>query len=136
MKIQIAALCDGAADYGGKLNLLGVFDTIYAAQFPAVHPQCSIAVRANFVRIEEGHHKVKINFVDADGRFVMPGIEIPVHVAMPADSGLAVRNTIVNIQQLRFDRPGQYSIDIAFDGRLEASLPLHVKFPPNPTAAV
>ena len=136
MKIQIAALCDAAADYGGKLNLLGVFDTIFAAQFPAVHPQCSIAIRANFVRIEEGHHKVRINFVDADGRLVMPEIDLPVHVAVPPDMSVAVRNMIVNIQHLRFDRPGQYSIDIAFDGRLEVSLPLHVKIPPNGTASV
>ncbi len=136
MKIQIAALCDAAADYGGKLNLLGVFDTIFAAQFPAVHPQCSIAIRANFVRIEEGHHKVRINFADADGRLIMPEIDLPLQVVVPPDMSVAVRNLIVNIQHLRFDQPGQYSIDIAFDGRLEVSLPLHVKLPPNGTASV
>ena len=39
MNIQVAVLCDAATDDNGKLNLLGAFDTIYAPQTPAVHPQ-------------------------------------------------------------------------------------------------
>ena len=77
MTIQIAVLCDAATDYNGKLNLLGTFDTIITSQLPAVHPQCSIALRLAFGRIEEGAHKVKMNFVDEDGRLVMPSIEMP-----------------------------------------------------------
>ena len=34
MEIQIAALCDSAADYGGKLCVIGTFDTIVAQSFP------------------------------------------------------------------------------------------------------
>jgi hypothetical protein len=127
MTIQIAVLCDAATDYNGKLNLLGTFDTIVTNQLPAVHPQCSIALRLGFSRIEEGAHKVKMNFVDEDGKFVMPSIDMPVDVAVPAEANFLVRNFIINIQQLKFDKPGQYSIDIAVDGRQETSIPLLVK---------
>ena len=48
MNIQVAVLCDAATDDNGKLNLLGAFDTIYTQQLPAVHPQCSIALRVTF----------------------------------------------------------------------------------------
>jgi hypothetical protein len=133
MTIQIAVLCDAATDYNGKLNLLGTFDTIVTSQLPAVHPQCSIALRMAFSRIEEGAHKVKMNFVDEDGRLVMPSIDMPVDVAVPAEANFLVRNFIINIQQLKFERPGQYSIDVAIDGRHEASIPLLVKH--NPPAA-
>lgn len=127
MTIQIAVLCDAATDYNGKLNLLGTFDTILTSQLPAIHPQCSIALRIAFGRIEEGSHKVKMNFVDEDGRLVMPSIEMPIDVAVPADANFLLRNFIINIQQLKFDQPGQYAIDVAIDNRHEISIPLLVK---------
>lgn len=127
MNIQMAILCDAAADYGGKLNVLGTFDTIVTSHLPAVHPQCSIALRIAFTKIEEGTHKVKVNFVDEDGRFVMPSIDMPVEVVVPAELNVLVRNFVINIQQLKFDRPGQYSIDIAIDGRQETNIPLLVR---------
>jgi hypothetical protein len=127
MTIQIAVLCDAATDYHGKLNLLGTFDTILTSQLPAVHPQCSIALRMSFNRIEEGAHKIKMNFVDEDGKLVMPSIDMPADIVIPGDANFLVRNFIINIQQLKFERPGQYSIDIAMDGRHELSIPLLVK---------
>jgi len=130
MNIQVAALCDAATDYGGKLNLLGAFDTIMTSHLPALHPQCSIALRIVFNKIEEGTHKVKMNFVDEDGRFVMPSIDMPVDIAVPSDTNFLARNFIINIQQLKFEKPGQYSIDIAIDGRMEKSIPLWVRHVP------
>ena len=127
MNIQVAVVCDAAADYSGKLNILGAFDTIFASSFPATHPQCAVALRLVFQRIEEGSHKLRMNFVDADGRFVMPSIDIPVDVVFPNDASDLVRNFIFNIQQLKFDSPGQYAIDIALDGRQEASILLRVQ---------
>jgi len=127
MNVQIAVLCDAATDYAGKLNLLGTFDTVVTQQLPAVHPQCSVALRIVFSKVEEGQHKVKMNFVDEDGRFVMPSIDIPVDVMLPPDASFVARNFLINIQQLKFEKPGQYTIDIAVDGRQETSIPLQVK---------
>ena len=127
MDIQIAILCDAATDTNGKLSILGTFDTIYTSQLPAVHPQCSIALRMTFGKVEEGPHKVKLNFVDEDGKLVMPSIEMPVEIAFPEDVNFISRNFVVNIQQLKFEKPGLYSIDIAIDGRHEGSIPLLVK---------
>ena len=131
MNIQIAVLCDAATDYGGKLNILGTFDTILTSQLPAVHPQCSIALRIAFGRIEDGTHKVKMNFVDEDGKFVMPSIDMPVEITVPNELNFLVRNFIINIQQLKFERPGQYSIDIAINGRQETFIPLLVRLQPS-----
>src|SRR6266496_3748663 len=78
MNIQVAVLCDAATDENLKLNLLGAFDTITTQQLPAVHPQCSIALRVTFGHQDEGEHKLRMNFVDADGRSIMPSIDIPV----------------------------------------------------------
>ena len=133
MNIQVAVLCDAATDDNGKLNLLGAFDTIYTQQLPAVHPQCSIALRVTFGNQDEGDHQLRLNFVDADGRFIMPGIDIPVQVVLPGDSHFGTRNFIVNIQQLKFDNPGLYSIDLLMDNSPQASIPLLVKHNPPAT---
>ena len=130
MNIQVAVLCDAATDDNGKLNLLGAFDTIYTQQLPAVHPQCSIALRVTFGHEEEGERKLRLNFVDADGRAIMPGMDIPVQVVLPGDSHFGTSNFVVNIQQLKFENPGLYSIDLALDGQPQGSIPLLVRHVP------
>src|SRR5512134_1456578 len=114
MNIQVAVLCDAATDDNGKLNLLGAFDTIYTQQLPAVHPQCSIALRVTFGNEDEGEHQLRLTFVDADGGSVMPGIDIPVQITLPGDSHFGTRNYIVNMQHVKFDNPGLFGIDVAF----------------------
>ena len=133
MEIQIAVLCDAATDSNGKLNILGTFDTIYSTQLPVVHPQCSIAIRMTFNKVEEGAHRVRLNFVDEDGKSVWPApIEMSVEVAVPDETIFLSRNFIVNIQKLTLEKEGLYSIDIAVNGRQEGSIPLLVKIPPKP----
>ena len=95
MNIQTAVLCDAATDDNGKLNLLGAFDTIYARELPAIHPQCAVALRVTFLAGDEGKRQLKLNFVDADGRSIMPPIEIPVEVALPDDMHFGTRNFII-----------------------------------------
>ena len=130
MNIQVAVLCDAATDDNGKLNLLGAFDTIYTQQLPAIHPQCSIALRVTFFSGDEGKHHLGLNFVDADGRSIAKFPPIPVEVALPDDMHFGTRNFIVNIQQLKFEEPGLYSVDIALDDQSQASIPLLVKHVP------
>ena len=131
MNIQVAVLCDAATDDNGKLNLLGAFDTIYARELPATHPQCAVALRVTFLAGDEGKHALQLSFVDADGGSIMPNFPpIPVEVALPEDMHFGTRNFIVNIQQLKFERPGLYSVDVSLDGLPQASMPLLVKHVP------
>jgi len=136
MNIQVAVLCDAATDDNGKLNLLGAFDTIYARELPAVHPQCSVALRVTFFSGDEGKHTLRLNFVDADGGSIMPDFPpIPVEVVLPDDVHFGTRNFIINIQQLKFEEPGLYSVDISLDDQSAANIPLLVKHvPPAQTA--
>ena len=127
MTIQVAVLCDAATDYNSKLNLLGTFDTIYAPQMPAQHPQCSVAIRIAFDRVEEGHHTLNLNFVDEDGQPIMKSMQIPVEAVFPADATFISRNVVVNILQLTFSQAGLYSVDLAMDERALSSIPLAVK---------
>jgi hypothetical protein len=135
MNIQVAVLCDAATDDNGKLNLLGAFDTIYAAQLPAVHPQCAVALRVTFMSGDEGNRKLKLNLVNADGHSILPPIDIPVAVALPDDAHFVTRNFIVNIQGLKFPEAGLYSVDVRLDDKSEGGIPLWVKNLPSRPAA-
>lgn len=124
MHIEIFSLCDAATtDAGGKLNVLGAFDTIWTANVPLIYPHCAIALRIRFESIETGEHKVVVNFVDLDGRHIIPSATTTINVAVPNNRTISA-NSVLNLQLLRFERYGEYSIDLAIDGRKEASLPL------------
>jgi hypothetical protein len=135
MNIQVAVLCDAATEENRKLNFLGAFDTIYTPQLPAVHPQCAVALRLTFLPGDEGARKLALNFVNADGHNIMPPIEVPVQVTLPDDADFITLNFIINIQQLRFEEAGLYSVDIRLDDRSHSSIPLLVKhLPPRENA--
>lgn len=127
MNIEVFTLCDAATGDSGKLNILGAFDTIFAAKMPAIHPQCAIALRIRFESIERGEHKVIVNFVDTDGKHIIPPLNGAIQVNFREDQRYSSSNLILNIQQLKLPRYGEYSIDVAIDGKQEASLPLLVK---------
>jgi hypothetical protein len=133
MNIEAFLLCDAATDQRGKLNVLGAFDNIFAKKMPTMHPACSVVTRIRFAKIEDGNHSVKIQIIDHDGRNIGPKPEGNISVKTGANLDSSVANLILNIQKLKFEQYGQYRIDLAIDGEIKASLPLHVREIPNQT---
>jgi hypothetical protein len=128
MKVEIFTLCDAATvDAGGKLNILGSFDRLNAREVPIVHPHCALAIKLRFERVEEGQKRLRIAFVDQDGVAVMQNLDATTEVRFLGDDPSATVSVALNIQQLRLPRFDEYSIDLAVDGRQEASIPLFVK---------
>lgn len=127
MKIEVFSLCDAATADMGKLSMLGAFDTIGTQKMPTVHPQCAIALRVRFDSIERGEHRIAVNVVDADGRHIIPSANGTMNINFPDGQSSGSANLILNIHGLKLDRYGEYSIDLAIDGRTESNLPLFVK---------
>ncbi len=130
MNIEVFSLCDAATGDHGKLNILGAFDTVMVEKVPATHPQCAVALRMRFDSVEEGEHKVGVNFIDANGKNIMPPVGGQVMVKLPDGRRSVSINLILNIHNIKIERPGEYSIELAIDSRHEASLPLFVLTPP------
>ncbi len=128
MELQVATLCDAAADYGGKLTLMGAFDTIAGrGSFPIVHPHCSLALRICFRAEDEGPQKLTVNIIDADGKSIVPSFEPQFEVQLPSpDAFFVTRNLVINMQRLKFPNQGHYAIDIRCDGIMLGSIPLRV----------
>lgn len=129
MDIQIASLCDFAADYNGKLVINGTFDTLAARALPVVHPMCALALRFCFTQEDLGRHKLSLNIINEDGDSLDPEnmpIEPEFEVGLPPNVPFLTRNVIMNLQGLRFPQAGIYSVDIGCDGELLMRLPLRI----------
>ena len=80
-----------------------------------------------FERIERGEHRLKLNIIDQDGNLVIPSLDGPLNINFPDSAPSATAQLILDLQNLRFEKFGEFSIDLAVDGRQEASIPLFVK---------
>jgi hypothetical protein len=133
MNIEAFLLCDAATDQQGKLNVLGAFDNIWTKKLPAVHPACAIAARIRFEKIEEGSHPIRIHIIDEDGKSIGPNPQGNINVSIGDDVDSSVANIVLNIQRLKFEKYGQYRIDLAIDNQIKGSLPFYVREIPNQT---
>lgn len=128
MDLQVATLCDFAAEYQGKMVISGTFDALAAKATPIVHPQCSLALRFCFTPEDDGDHELQISVIDEDGTPInqqMP-IKGSMPVKMPENSAFMTRHLIVGFQGLTFPKAGVYSVDITVDQELIQRLPLRI----------
>ena len=126
MNIQVAVLCDSATEYQNRLCILGIFDTIGTHKLPATKPQCSIALQILWTKIEEGSHTIKTRFMDDDGNPTLKPVNSSVEVIIPPISSFVATNHILNIQQLKFTKTGNYLIVIDIDGKTATEIQLQV----------
>ena len=128
MDIQIATLCDFAADYNGKMVVSGTIDVLAAPALPIVQPHCCLALRLCITPEDNGAHKFTVNIIDGDGKSIdakMP-IKADMPVDLPEDVPFLHRNLILNLQGLKFAEVGVYFIDVSNDGEVIQRLPLRV----------
>jgi hypothetical protein len=74
VQVDFAVLSDYALiDQHGKLSVLGIFQHVWVASFPAVHPRTHLVLRVRGRRVEVGSHPIRIRFVDDTGAELMGG---------------------------------------------------------------
>jgi len=127
-KLDFAFLADSTeAEPGRKFYVLGGgIDSIGANAFPVVHPHVALLIRVLVHPTEsERAHTLEVRLIDEDGRELArmegnfqagggpPGRELPVNISL----------TLSNI---RFERSGDYSIELLLDSQHVKSLPLRV----------
>ena len=133
MNIEAFLLCDAATEQQGKLNILGAIDNIFAKKVPTMHPACAVAARIRFEKIEEGSHTIRIHIIDEDGKSIGPKLQGNINVRIGDDVDSTATNIVLNIQRLKFEKYGQYRIDLAIDNQIKGSLPFHVREIPTQT---
>ena len=115
MQIDFAVLADYALiDQHGKLSVLGMFQHVWVAGFPAVHPRTHLVLRVRGRRSEAGDHPIRIRFVDDQGTELIGG-EGMVHFGAAPAGVTELEAGAVLVFDVPLPRPGQYAFEISVD---------------------
>ncbi len=128
MRATVAVLADCANITGdGKLNIMGIFDVLNAAQVPAVHPAMHLIVRLVADPSETGVPlPVEIQLIDADGNAVFE-IKGQATLQAPPSGEQSTANYIVALNNTRFERFGDYEWKVLVGDEPIATIPLRVQ---------
>lgn len=126
MKIEVFVICDAATDQNGKLNLLGTFDTIYSSKSPIVHPQFAIVARLRADPDEEGPHDFTVTILDQLENEIMSPVKGELEVIIPEPKKAARINLIINLNRVKFEKYGVYTVILRVDGKTIDHLPFYV----------
>ncbi len=125
MDVTLALLADAAnLSVEGKLNLLGIFNTVYAPTFPASHPQMQLVLQFRATPAEVGRKRtIEVEFRDADGKKL--GSTVAQLVVPKGEPGHPIQvGHIIAISGLRLEKPGDYEFHILVDRDDKEQIPL------------
>jgi hypothetical protein len=129
MNLKLAVLADHVNETKeGKLNLLGVFDVLFAKKLPAKHPKLFLVAVFEASVSEGSEHKAKVGVYDSDGQEVLPLTpELPLKF-QPTGRGKPFQaRLVVELEGLRFPHFGDYEFHLLIDGRIEGQVGLEVR---------
>ena len=130
MRVELFCLCDFAsADASGKMNLIGVFDSIQAEELPMTQSLLAIAGKVSFAPSEAGSKKFTIRISDPDGKPLMPLIEAEADITLLPGESSANAQMILLVSQMRLQSFGSYSIEMAIENAPIALTVLTVRKP-------
>lgn len=126
MEVTLAVLADYSnVSKEGKLNILGIFGIIRARNFPAVHRSMQLVMTFEAPRSEVNTNKnIQIRLLDSDGKQIL---EIGSQFMLPnsASGEMIIKsNHILSLNDLVFEKPGDYAFSILINGEEKKSVPL------------
>ncbi len=126
MEVDLAVVADAAnVSQEGKLNILGVFDTIWAREFPFRHAAMVFVLRVRADFTDQGVHKLVVRLMDADGGQLFKA-EGPLKVPEGTPGRPVKPHVIMGLSGISFAKPGDFSFEVIVDERHLKSVPLYV----------
>ncbi len=126
MELDFALIADAAnVSQEGKLNILGIFDTIWAREFPVRHAAMVFVLRVKADFTDQGSHTLEVRLLDADGEQLFRA-EGPIQVPGSAPGRPVKPHVIMGLSGVSFRSPGDYSFEVMIDGHHLKSVPLYI----------
>lgn len=129
--LLIADYANTTAD--GKLNVMGIFESITAASFPATQSEMYLITRFAAGPAEYGRNfKMDVTLIneDASQELVNFAVENTVHRAQHGQD--AHLNHLFRLNNVTFTAPGTYEFSVLVDNDLKGTLAVDVKSLPIP----
>ncbi|MHC4662112.1 MAG: DUF6941 family protein [Planctomycetota bacterium] len=111
-RLHYLILCDGVTAVQGKKYYLGVFRTIFAADFPCAHGECALAAE---ISCDEGEHEVSVHIVDSSGEDVLPSTP---PMKLKSGGPFSIIEPVFQLKNLPFKKPGMYQFQLEVDGEV------------------
>ena len=123
--LLFSVLCDDVRrEDNGKFMLIGLFETIGSAVFPAVHPKLYVM---NCWCSGIGKFKQKTRLLKTDNVKLIEDEETEFNLI-----DLKAKHRIVaRFNNLCFDSPGEYAVEVLLNGELKVRYPLIVENSPQ-----
>jgi hypothetical protein len=136
MELAFLLVADYANTTGdGKLNVMGIFQNIFAVQFPVAHPEMYVIAQFTAGPAEYGkRRKLEIKLLDEDAAQEIVSFSTDVDVPR-GTGGLRVNvPVILRLVNTVFPKPGTYEFSVLLDDDLKGSLAVQVDQRSAPTA--
>ncbi|MDQ7821593.1 MAG: hypothetical protein RDV48_02225 [Candidatus Eremiobacteraeota bacterium] len=128
IKVTMALLADFASiAIGGKLNILGIFDSLHTPAVPVVIPHIYLVMRIEGDVGEAGkQYEADMQLIDDDGGKLLslPGFLV---LPQPPPGKFEIKyDQLFPFFNLKFERFGNYEFKIFINREMRASVPLSV----------
>lgn len=135
MDVSFAVLADYAnVSREGKLNVMGIFDRVFARQLPSRFPPMQLVVRLEAQAAEiDTEHTIRIQLADPEGTalFDINGTFTP--RSSEPDRAVSV-NHVIHLADLPLQRTGLHNVIVWVDDERKREVPLRVDEPPRQRA--
>ena len=126
MNVTLGLIADSAnVSQEGKLNLLGIFDTIFAFNFPCKHSQMTLVTKIQ-ADVRDNHHldrNLKIILVDENAHELL-AINATFNFKNTPPGERGTTSSIIGLTDLVFEKPGNYAFKILINGEEKSEIPL------------
>ena len=134
MDVTFAVVADYAnVSREGKLNVMGIFDRVFARQVPARFPPMQLVIRleADYAELDT-EHGIRVQLADPDGEpvFDIDGSFTP-RGGRPGEKTSV--NHVLQLGNVPLQRTGPHRVLIWIDDSLEREVVIHVTRAPDPT---
>lgn len=113
MQLILALACDDARERpDGKLDVVGIFNELYAPGFPAAQERMTVVFVIEWDRHESGRIPLRADLVDEAGRVLLT---IQGHTdvdSRPRDRAPAQTRLVLPLQEVVFPAPGTYHFEL------------------------
>ena len=138
MDVTFAVVADYAnVSREGKLNVMGIFDRVFARQVPARFPPMQLVIRleADYAEIGDDH-AIRVQLSDPDGEAV-----VDIDGSFTPRGGQPGQKTSVNhilqLGNVPLQATGTHRVLVWIDGDLKREVPIHVvKAPDAPSPEI